>query len=251
MRTSLAPCIRLNISNHCLSLPQEVVEISVTSKSGETEVFNVYKSFICYHSAFFDAAFNGSFKEGVDQEMDLPDVEPYVFGMFVSWMYTGDIKIVLPKKCKTPAFTNYIYAWVFGDRIFCPRFQDDVLRLLDAARIELSGQSGPFVYLYENTTEESLLRQYIVDTRSTTTVPRNIEKYPKELLFSWLQALGEESRPNSVLKGPRGRFGQGTTIGRLNEVEISKYFVDEDRSQIPPPETPKTVLSGKRKHREC
>ncbi|CZR58479.1 uncharacterized protein PAC_08371 [Phialocephala subalpina] len=50
----------------------------------EYETFPIHKNYICHHSPYFEAAFNGRFIEGETQEMDIGDVEPMVFGLFVT-----------------------------------------------------------------------------------------------------------------------------------------------------------------------
>lgn len=48
-------------------------------------------SLLSHHSAFFDKAFNGSFKEGSTKRLDLPDEDVHAFNLLVQWMYTGRV----------------------------------------------------------------------------------------------------------------------------------------------------------------
>lgn len=45
----------------------------------------VHKKLLCLAASFFDKAFNGEFKEGKDNTMDMPEDHAGAFGLFVSW----------------------------------------------------------------------------------------------------------------------------------------------------------------------
>lgn len=48
---------------------QTIVTI-VVGAAGEQRTFNLHKAYICEYSAFFDKAFNGTFKEGETPKND-------------------------------------------------------------------------------------------------------------------------------------------------------------------------------------
>lgn len=52
-------------------------------------LFSVHKDLICHHSPYFDAAFNGPFKESSDGQITLEEAAPFTFGLFLHWLYTG------------------------------------------------------------------------------------------------------------------------------------------------------------------
>jgi len=81
------------------SAPQEIVKVSVHASSegikdeDEThhQTFPIHKGHICHYSPFFDAEFNGTFSEAETQLVELYEVKPETFGIFVNWIYTQDI----------------------------------------------------------------------------------------------------------------------------------------------------------------
>jgi hypothetical protein len=77
----------------------------------------VYKEFLCYHSSFFNAAFNSSFIEGQAQTMEYPDAHPYVFGIFVQWIHAQTIGI----NCfKVKSALRMVELWILADRLLVP-----------------------------------------------------------------------------------------------------------------------------------
>ncbi|KAH9221528.1 hypothetical protein DL95DRAFT_474025 [Leptodontidium sp. 2 PMI_412] len=52
----------------------------------EETVFTLPKDLLCQHSTFFDRAFNGKFKEGVDLTMRLPEDTVAAFQMMIQWI---------------------------------------------------------------------------------------------------------------------------------------------------------------------
>lgn len=59
--------------------------------------FILPKSLLCYNSTFFDRAFNGPWKEGVEQEITLSSASVEAFEMVVQWMYTSNAVIPKPR----------------------------------------------------------------------------------------------------------------------------------------------------------
>ena len=52
----------------------------------------VHKELLTSASPFFAAALNGTFAEGLDQEVRLPEEKPEIFEWFLQWLYTGTLK---------------------------------------------------------------------------------------------------------------------------------------------------------------
>jgi len=67
------------------SKPQQFVTI-IVSKASTEQKFVIHKELICFHSPFFNAAFNGKFIEGETQEMRMDDVDEETFGQLVHWL---------------------------------------------------------------------------------------------------------------------------------------------------------------------
>jgi len=64
------------------------VTIHVGGKS-----YPLSKKLVCYYSTFFDRAFNGSFKEGVEQTIKLEETSAETFETIVQYMYTSHVVI--------------------------------------------------------------------------------------------------------------------------------------------------------------
>jgi hypothetical protein len=69
----------------------EIVSVFVGKKRKE---FNVHKKLICKASKFFNDAFTGTFKEGQDNKMYMPEDDPDVFACFVDWLYRNPLPAV-------------------------------------------------------------------------------------------------------------------------------------------------------------
>ncbi|KAH8802265.1 hypothetical protein F5882DRAFT_284797, partial [Hyaloscypha sp. PMI_1271] len=98
----------------------------------EPKRFSVHKETLCYYSPVFNKAFNGVFLEGETQTMTLEDVEASVFGLLVSWLYTGDIAA---RKSRQHDNSFKLYhkptqlakLWILGERFLMPQLQNRVV----------------------------------------------------------------------------------------------------------------------------
>lgn len=88
----------------------------------------------------------------------LKEDDPDVFRIFVAWLYAGKIK--LPKVwdgCME-------MAWILGDRLGAPAFQDCVMTKFILCANEFSKPAHIVETVYSSTTEGSLLRAAVVDS---------------------------------------------------------------------------------------
>ncbi|KAE9376554.1 hypothetical protein N431DRAFT_288501, partial [Stipitochalara longipes BDJ] len=112
------------------SEPQCFVTILVGDDS-ELRPFTLHKDILCKDSPFFDRAFNGNFKEGETQTMILEDIEPSIFGLFLCWLYSGDIaqRKVGEKEEETLNQTPVQLAklWILAERFMMPKLQNSVI----------------------------------------------------------------------------------------------------------------------------
>lgn len=121
---------------------------------------------LVYHSPFFAAALEGQFKEANSLKMTLPEDRPLIFEIFVKWLYLGPLK---PDNGKAEdddidEADDLVLAWVLGDKLGCPLFQDHVILQL----IEFYAEFilGPFIIktVYENTVPASKLRLWLINS---------------------------------------------------------------------------------------
>ena len=74
----------------------EVVEVFVgddSDKSRPVTKYVVHKELLTSASPFFAAALNGTFAEGLDQSVRLPEEKPDSFEWFLQWLYTGSLTV--------------------------------------------------------------------------------------------------------------------------------------------------------------
>ncbi|KAE9376493.1 hypothetical protein N431DRAFT_332001, partial [Stipitochalara longipes BDJ] len=88
--------------------------------------FTIHKDFICFYSPFFASAFNSPYKEGQTQVMSLYEIDPEIFGMFVSWIYQRK----LPTHTAKFEDVNLIHLaklWILGERFLAPALQNNAI----------------------------------------------------------------------------------------------------------------------------
>ena len=99
-----------SVMNECLEGSRVIISVDGVEHS-------LPKKIVCSTSSFFDRAFNGNFKEGNEQKMELKDVKKKPFYLAVQWMFTG--QIVLPTACDGSAeiITELIGFLELADRL--------------------------------------------------------------------------------------------------------------------------------------
>jgi hypothetical protein len=55
--------------------------------------FEISKNLLCFNSPFFDASFNGRFKEATEGKLYMAEDSDEVFGMFSQWIHTGTVTL--------------------------------------------------------------------------------------------------------------------------------------------------------------
>ena len=56
----------------------------------ERKLCSLHKGLLCFLAPYFAKAFNGSFVEGLNNEMYLPEEDPSAFDLFMLWLYRGE-----------------------------------------------------------------------------------------------------------------------------------------------------------------
>lgn len=195
------------------------------------KAFPIHKNYICHYSPYFEAAFNGRFIEGETQEMDIDEVEPRIFGIFVTWLYSQTIK---DEDGNIPAPEKIVRLWIFADRILCPRLQNQAIVALDAARI----QYGPFTYavpklVYDGTPTGSPLRQYLVDYSVSNTNPLGkTDPLPNQLLLDMLIATRSLLRQRMSVEERRKSWTPSYEQLMLYAVDENAVSGDEERRDL-------------------
>lgn len=133
-----------------------MVTVIVMGKKKPT-TFTLYKAFICHYSAYFAATFKGYFQEGHTQEVHIEDVNIESFERFAHWLYSKRIEEVI-------ALGHYVDAWLLGNRLLAPAFQNEVLRALDERHLKVNSYPTTRFYnrAWDNTLDQDPLRRYLV-----------------------------------------------------------------------------------------
>jgi hypothetical protein len=87
--------------------------------------FSVHKELLGRKSPALKAAFDGRFKEGHTNEMELPEDDPEAFSLLVSWLYTNRI----PRQRANPEDTTaatalYFRLFVLADKHLIPDLEE-------------------------------------------------------------------------------------------------------------------------------
>lgn len=119
----------------------------------------MHKDFICYYSPFFRAAFNSPFIEGQTQTMEFTDTNPYIFGLFVRWIYSQDLK-----GCQeNPELAPYLVElWILADIALIPQLQNHIMRILCGYSKEWCPGSKTLLTVYAKTGPDSQTRKLVI-----------------------------------------------------------------------------------------
>ncbi|KAF7899311.1 uncharacterized protein EAF01_008524 [Botrytis porri] len=139
-------------------LSNELVQIIV---GPELKEFFVHKTLIRSTCDFFDKAFNGRFKEGIENKMHLPKDDPEIFEIFVNWMYSGHLRGGL----REPMLI--INIWIFAQKCQAITLKNCAMKALqDALGDERIGRfplsNSEVAHIYENTTWGDELRVFAI-----------------------------------------------------------------------------------------
>ncbi|KAH7333112.1 hypothetical protein BKA65DRAFT_40143 [Rhexocercosporidium sp. MPI-PUGE-AT-0058] len=207
------------------SKPRTIVKVNVHTCSDGTidndethhQSFPIHKNHICHYSAFFDAAFNGNFAEAESQEVQLYEVMPETFGIFVNWLYTQEI---MSEDGEAPDIRSLVHLWLLADRILVPSLQNQAIDLIEQTRQQKGNDRLPselFPIIYENTNADSALRLYVVRVCSAPYLAqiKNAKNYPPQLLLDIVNAIRERA----------------TGKDRLASVPMTPYHVTEEEGE--------------------
>ena len=131
------------------STSKSMVTITVTSnrfqvkrdgvfEATQEREFLIHKEFICHHSEFFAAEFNGQFQEGQTQAMTLDDIDPDAFGLLVDWLYTQRVDV------DGDSLPTLARLWIMGDLFLIPAIQNSAMDNIYQALVADGGSVGRF-----------------------------------------------------------------------------------------------------------
>ena len=164
---------------------------------------------MCHYSPVLEAAFNGEFVEGQNQEYKIQQVDEEVIRLLVHWLYTQKLDTMNLEEIRKKEDPNgagqdqvhqdkaLIQLWILGERLLIPRLQNSAMD--EPMRVHYHTNIIPtchFRYVYENTAVDSALRRVFVDTFvGHFSTPDLYDEYPKqfsqEMLLDIVKKLTE------------------------------------------------------------
>ncbi|KAK7540680.1 uncharacterized protein J3D65DRAFT_549528 [Phyllosticta citribraziliensis] len=132
---------------------------------GPTEQpYLVHREVLAHHSAFFGAALNHTFAEGLSQELSLPAEDVGTFELFLHWAYTGTLDDVFQRQGKV-AFYLLLNLYGLADRLSVEKLRNATVDKL--AELAEKSNSVPTpsdtCTLYDDIRDTALLRKLVVD----------------------------------------------------------------------------------------
>ena len=124
----------------------------------DLESWSLHRSLLTHHSPHFATGLTETPRGSRLHTIKLPEDDPDAFALFVQWLYTGRIAA---RRDKLPAVV--CHAWVLGEKLQCPAFQDRVMCRLLACHVSEALNEETVQLIYEISPAGSLLRAFAVD----------------------------------------------------------------------------------------
>lgn len=173
----------------------------VVGTGSSTKTFNIYKDLLTFYSDYFRTALKNCWKTGPENTIYLPDEDADIFSTFNYWMYTKRLYHQEPSiKDKSaiieevPLLFRHLFdMYIFADRRGIPELANAALDATFAKICQLwCAPSWELEYIYDNTSQGSALRRYLVDFTLATGNFHNINEnaylYPKDFLVEVIAA---------------------------------------------------------------
>ena len=166
--------------------------------------FRAQRALLCERSKFFRAALMGSFREGKEQKVELPEATPAAFRRFLLWCYAG--RVIDGDEDMTESTGDrlvelYQFAGFLGLHELQNAAIDGIIEIQDITKRLSPGD------IYDSTEEGSPLRRLVVDVAVRDVDWNDIDEdlredhLPWEYLFDLVIAFGQQSQQ----KTPRRR----------------------------------------------
>jgi hypothetical protein len=140
----------------------------------------VNKDKLSVRSKFFKAAIAKKWKEGEEEVVRLPEVEPDIFQMYADWAYSNVVTPAYPLRAET---RSLVKLFLLGDFLDDIRLRIKTMELLVASvkTVNTFPSVDSIALIWNNTTAESLLRTWMLDI---------VAKYSDQAAFArWTDKL--------------------------------------------------------------
>jgi hypothetical protein len=130
------------------------------------EHFHIHQTLLCNAVPAFASMFGNGFKETVEKSAELPEDDPQAFDCFLHWLYVGTLSSInMAKSFPTSGqLWDRIKLYCFAEKYCIDTLADAVIDTVQAALKNKPDYPSPqcVVMAYENTSEGSRLRLYLV-----------------------------------------------------------------------------------------
>ncbi|KAL8657364.1 MAG: hypothetical protein Q9226_001990 [Calogaya cf. arnoldii] len=193
--------------------------------------FDVHKRQLCEVSPFFEAAFNGRFREK-DGTMYLMEDDVHAFEHFIQWVYERDVGILLEGENKDillARMRELFDVFILADKYVVPVLKNEIMEILFDAVTSDTATAFPcpklprlidIEHVWANTARGSTLRKFV-----TACMVRFVDYdwYTKDRGLNWLYENPEFATDvaigcAAVLKGDKSPFTAGHDASPFLEV---------------------------------
>lgn len=187
----------------------------------------LHTEMVTKYSAYFAKALSGSWAESSNNTIELDDVDPQLFQLFVDWVYSG--RLELRETSDRESFL--IHAWALGDRLIAPRFKDVVINALQYTWAKFDDEFPHSfdlaVLAYELSPAQSKLRQLVIDKFSSHTcsavAPREGRPSSSELAFDRARAMS-----SLLTRLRRGEITADSLGGTFDDEDVCHYYHEHE-----------------------
>ncbi|PVH85693.1 hypothetical protein DL98DRAFT_511272 [Cadophora sp. DSE1049] len=179
----------------------------IIGPEGHTTEFIVHKEVAYHHSKVFEAAFNSQLVEGSTQTYRLADTSESAFKFMMQWLYSQKFNLLHHdpshevdtntegKDCSQDMYLTEL--WVLGDRFGMPALQNAVLDSMQSIVDHHRGYLPlcTYSYIYDNTTDGSLLRQYVVSSYYKQCNSGSIRRHRRWIPYEMLVDISDNLFP--------------------------------------------------------
>ncbi|KAG9188525.1 hypothetical protein G6011_02448 [Alternaria panax] len=139
--------------------------VSITAGSKMSDIIYVHEGLLRHYSSYFRTALKKEWVEGKSKKIALSEDDPTVVKAFFNWIFTGKLFGQLTPEGKIPlSQLEIIEIYVFGDVRGAPELCNAAIDLLyQKGMQDWAFPVDALQHVYDNTTDSSLLRKYLVD----------------------------------------------------------------------------------------
>ena len=203
---------------------------------GESKVkFNTHKDILCKSSTFFEAALSKEWLENKTRTIELPRDKPNLFSTYLQWAYSG-VLVDESTDCEDAARAA-IFSHLAGVYVLADKLGSLALKNCTLDQITSHSQTWNIIphptwvnFVYDNTVENSKLRDWIVDRYIHTAASScgkldSVKLLPTELVSQYMTQTMEFR----VL---------GTTCNGLPKGKKERCYYHEHDDRVPVCEAP-------------